>query len=151
MSFRLPAALSILLLCFVACSPDDVTDPSPRITDVASPVARVEPGQVAERLLVQLRDEDYTAAYEMLSTGQARGVATTGVDLMTKLTDADTLVREWSLEEPTFFSVDELSKVEVGGTVRFDDGGTGRVRIVMQALGLSADPWRIDEFELTRD
>jgi hypothetical protein len=113
--------------------------------------ARVEPAQVAERLLTQLRDEEYTAAYETLSTGQARDVAANGLDLMTKLMSADTLVREWSLDDPAFITVDEASKVEIRGTVTFDDGGTGRVRLVMQALGLQADPWRIDEFELTRD
>ena len=144
-------AVLLLILSAVACSAGGSPTPSASLPDEASPPARVEAEDVAERLLTQLRDEDYAAAHETLSTGQARDVAANQLDLMTKLQSADSLVREWSLEEPTYFSVDEQSKVEISGTVTFDDGGTGRVRIVMQALGLHADPWRVDEFELTRD
>jgi hypothetical protein len=147
-----------LVLSAAACSPSDTSTPAaseaarPSEAAPSTAEAKVEPEDVAERLLTQLRDEDYAAAYETLSTGQARDVAANQDDLMTKIQSADTLVQEWSLEEPTFVTTEDgFSKVEVGGTVTFDDGGSGRVRVLMQALGLQADPWRIDEFELTRD
>ena len=144
-------AVLFLILSVAACSAGNVSAPSPGETDRASAGPRVESQDVAERLLTQLRDDDYAAAHLTLSTGQARDFAANGPDLMTKLQGANTMVREWSLEDPTFFRVDDSSYVEVIGTVTFEDGGTGRVRMVMQALGLQADPWRINEFELTRD
>ena len=158
MSMLVPTWIAILLLLSAAaCSPTDTSTPvdttAPSQTGTVGPSATgsVEPEQVAERLLSQLRDDDYGAAYETLSTGQARDVAANELDLMTKMMSANTLVRDWSLEEPTYFSVDEQSMVEIAGTVTFDDGAPGRARIVMQALGLQADPWRIHEFELIRD
>ena len=147
---RALAIVSVILVA-AACSADDTPAASGSPSGEPSAEARVEPEQVAERLLTQLRDEDYEAAHQTLSTGQARDVAANELDLMTKLQSANTLVEEWSLEEPSFISVDDQAKVEVLGTVTFDDGGSGDVRILMQALGLQADPWRIDEFELTRD
>lgn len=152
MSFTMRAFVILLLvLSAAACGSGGTTDPVGSVSVEATAAARVEPEQVAERLLGQLRDEDYAAAHATLSTGLARDFAANQLDLMTKLMSADTLVEDWSLEEPQHMSVDEQSKVEVSGTVTFDDGGAGRVRIVMQALGLQADPWRIDEFELVRD
>ena len=152
MSSRLPAFVVLsLILVAVACSGGGPPAPTAGVPEVASPAAKVEAVDVAERLLAQLRDEDYTAAYATLSTGLARDLAANGLDLMTKLMTAHTRVRDWSLEKPTYISVDEISKVVVAGSVTFADGATGRVRIVMMALGLQADPWRIDEFELTRD
>ena len=155
MSVRASALAVLLLLTAVACSTGGGSAPSmvPSAggADGPSGEAKVEPEAVAERLLTQLRDEDYAAAYETLSTGQARDVAADQLDLRTKMMSANTLVRAWSLEEPAFITVDEQSKVEITGTVTYDDDGTGGVRIVMQAIGLVADPWRVDEFELTRD
>jgi hypothetical protein len=152
MSFVVRAfTVLVLILVAAACSGGDTPAPTGTGPAETSAGARVEPEEVAERLLTQLRDEDYAAAHQTLSTGQARDVAANQLDLMTQLTSANTLVREWSLEEPTFVTVDDQSKVEVTGTVTYEDEGTGGVRMVMQALGLQSDPWRIDEFELTRD
>jgi hypothetical protein len=142
----------LLVLCAVACSAGNTAAPSVSGTDGLVFEIQVEPEEVLERLLTQLRDEDYSAAYDTLSTGQARDVADDGLDLQTKLEAANTLVREWTLEKRTYFdTVDGFSMTEVGGTVTFEDGGTGRARVVMNAQGLQADPWRVNEFELTRD
>lgn len=152
MSFNVRAvAVSCLIFSVAACSAGNISAPAPGETYRASAEARVEPQDVAERLLTQLRDHDYAGAYLTLSTGQARDFAANGPDLMTNLQGANTLVREWSLEEPTYVEVYDQAKVVVSGTVTFEDGGTGRISVLMQALGLQADPWRIDEFELSRD
>jgi hypothetical protein len=149
--FLRACATLFLVLTAAACSAGDTAAPPASPDDLAVVEVHVEPEQVAERLLTELRDRDYEAAFATLSTGQARDLADDSSDLESRMTSADTLVADWSLEKPSYFSTDDgFSKVEVSGSVTYDDDVTGTVRVVMQALGLQADPWRVDEFELTR-
>jgi hypothetical protein len=119
----------------------------------ASPGAtaeRVTAEQVGEQLMVALRDEDYEAAYAILSTGRARDVADDATDLETRI-EADQLVpATWTFDPLGYGSDDSGSFVLLDGDVTFADGETGSVAMKMQALGLQANPWRVEEFSLER-
>jgi hypothetical protein len=118
----------------------------------ASAATRVEAQQVAERLLGQLRDGDFEAAHATLSTGSAGEIAADPAALAALLNGGGSIPKSWELSAPNHITdANGDSAVEITGTVTFADDATGTVRIEMEALGSQADPWRVNEFELSRD
>lgn len=105
--------------------------------------------QAAERLMDALVAEDYAAAHGQLSTGLARSYAASPQELQSRIEAAGGPITDYELEGPRYDGEGpDEDKVLFDGTVTLTDGGTGAVTIVMNAIGLLADPWRIDRFEI---
>lgn len=153
MPFAPPARLAAALLCLAvaglaACStgpggPTGAPGPSAGATDVP-------PEVVAESLMVALRDADYAAAHAILATGSARDYAADAAALQSTIQSRGLSPESWSFE-PIDYNVDDAGNDVIAGTVAFADGSTGTVEITLTALGLSNNPWRVQDFSLRKD
>lgn len=150
------AALLSVVTVIAACSapaPGSTSAPGPTTASEATSgpdatVAEVTVEQAAENLMIALRDGHTTAAWDIVSTGQADEKFNGIADFTAKMIAAGTPA-SWSFEPLKYGNGDSGSFVVVEGPVTFEDGDTGRVHIQMQALGMQANPWRVDEFRLT--
>ncbi|HJP87871.1 MAG TPA: hypothetical protein VJ850_02415 [Candidatus Limnocylindrales bacterium] len=116
--------------------------------EAAASIGEVSAEQVAESLMVALRDGHTTEAWTIVSTGLAPKKFNGIADFTAKMIAAGTPA-SWTFDPLKHGSNDSGSFVVVEGPVTFEDGGVGHVRIQMTALGLQANPWRVDEFTLT--
>ena len=146
-SRALLSALLVPALLLAACtSPGGASSPSAGATSEAKVTAE----EVAENLLVALRDGQYEVAHEILSTGSARDYAADPASLQSLVETAGLAPTTWSLE-PVDYDIDDAGNDRIVGTVTFADGSTGTVEITLTALGLSNDPWRVQGFRIDRD
>lgn len=105
---------------------------------------------VGENLLGALRDTKTTEAWDIVSTGRADQTYNGLADFTAKMIEVGRPA-SWTFEPLKYDGDDTLSWVILSGPVTFDDDATGRVTIQMSAVGLLANPWRVDTFVLERD
>lgn len=135
--------VGLLMLALVACGrvAGPGVSPGQAGPDVTAP-------EVAERLMSALQDEDYDAALAVLQTGRGRDYAADANELRQRIEGAGGPIESFELDEPTIETDDDGNTTVFTGTATMTDGSTTDVTIRMVALGLQADPWRIESFEL---
>ena len=144
----LRASLLPLALAIGACSAPGPGSPSEPLATAGAEATKVPAEQVGEDLMTALRDGSVRAAWDIVSTGSAAQAFNGQADFMAKMIAAGTPA-SWTFE-PIKYEFDDVgSLVILEGPVTFDDGDAGHVRIRMRALGLQANPWRVEELSLT--
>ena len=143
------SATIVLALALAACG--GTPGPAAPGTGANAGGDDVSAEDVAERLMDALVDEDYEQAHADLSTGQARDFADDPAGLQARIEDMGGPVTAYDLEAPRIEDDDGNSISVIEGNATMADGSEWSVLIRMQALGLQADPWRINEFDLQPD
>jgi hypothetical protein len=126
-------SIALALLALAGCAA-----PAP------TPVPAVD---VADRLLVALREAEFDRAYELLATGDGRSFAPDPDVLRTRIEEAGGPPVDYTLESPRVEQREQGDVTVIEGTLEFDSGTSRRFVLELMAGGTSG-PWRIASFSI---